>query len=82
MKIMSRIELVAGLVATGLMAAPAPAAAYVGPGATLAAIGAAIAVVGAVFATVAGFIWYPLKRLRKALTGRSAGPAEAPGEER
>lgn len=81
MKLMSRMGLLAGLVAAALLAAPAPAAAYVGPGATLAVIGTAIAVVGAIFVTIGGFVWYPFKRLWKALTGRSADRADAPREE-
>jgi len=63
---------------TLLIAVPTPAAAYVGPGAVLAVIGAAVAVVGAVFVTVGGFIWYPIKRLLRAI-GR--GEEESPPEE-
>ena len=37
--------------------------AYVGPGAGLSAIGAFLAMVAAVFVAIAGFIWYPIKRL-------------------
>ena len=61
-----------------LLAAPTPAAAYVGPGAVLAVVGAAIAVVAAVFVTVGGFVWYPVKRLMKAI-GR--GEEESPPDE-
>lgn len=67
------------LAAVALLAAPDPVAAYVGPGAALAVIGAAIAVVGAVFVTVGGFVWYPVKRIWKAL-GRGRG-ASSPDEE-
>lgn len=43
---------------------PRAAEAYIGPGAGLAAIGTAIALVGAVLLAIAGFVWYPIKRLR------------------
>lgn len=76
MESIRRIGLVAGLVTAALLAAPAPLAGYVGPGATLAVIGAAIAVVGAVLVTVGGFVWYPVKRLWKAL---SRGTDDAAG---
>ena len=78
MKIMGRTGLVFGLAVVGLLVVPVPAAAYVGPGAGLAIIGAAIAVIGAVLATVGGFIWYPVKRLWKAI-GR--GPGDPPADE-
>ena len=37
--------------------------AYVGPGAGLSAIGAFLAIVAGVFVAIAGFVWYPIKRL-------------------
>ncbi len=37
--------------------------AYVGPGAGLSAIGAFLAMVAGVFVAIAGFVWYPIKRL-------------------
>lgn len=55
------------LALTLLAIAPAPAAGYVGPGAALAMIGAALAFLGAIFMTIGGFVWYPLKRIWKAL---------------
>ena len=67
MKIMGRTGLVLGLAAVASLVIPVPAAAYVGPGAGLAIIGAAIAAVGVVLATAGGFIWYPVKRLWKAI---------------
>lgn len=84
MESIRRTGLVAGLVVAVLLMAPAPLAGYVGPGATLAVIGAAIAVIGAVFVTVGGFVWYPVKRLWKTLSGGREGSAgaddHAPGD--
>jgi hypothetical protein len=52
---------------TFLMAsvAPATAYAYIGPGAGISAIGAVLALIGAVALAIVGFVWYPLKRLKK-----------------
>lgn len=79
MNTMGRIGLVLGLAAVASLVVPSPAAAYVGPGAGLAIIGAAIAVIGAVLATVGGFVWYPVKRLWKAI-GRGTGKSPADEE--
>jgi hypothetical protein len=46
-----------------LLAAPAAADAYIGPGAGISVIGTALAFVGAVIFVIVGFVWYPLKRL-------------------
>lgn len=51
---------------------PGQASAYIGPGAGLSAIGTLVAVVGAFFLLVAGFIWYPVKRM---LRKKSASPS-------
>lgn len=58
-----------------IMALPLPAAAYIGPGAGLSAIGSLVALVGAFFLLLAGFVWYPVKRL---LRGRATAGTEAP----
>lgn len=42
---------------------PLAAAAYVGPGAGLSALGSLLALIAAVLVAIAGFIWYPVKRL-------------------
>jgi len=58
---------------------PVPAAAYIGPGAGLSAIGSLLALVAAVFVFIAGFLWYPIKRLmkrRKASVAKRAGTTE------
>lgn len=46
-----------------LLALPAPALAYIGPGAGLGAIGVLVAVVVAVLLIFIGFIWFPLRRM-------------------
>jgi uncharacterized membrane protein len=71
MNTMGRTGLVLGLAVVALLVVPVPAAAYVGPGAGLAIIGAAIAVIGAILATVGGFVWYPVKRLWRAIGRRT-----------
>ena len=43
----------------------ADGAAYVGPGAGLSAIGSLLALLAALAVTVLGFVWYPIKRMRK-----------------
>jgi hypothetical protein len=43
--------------------------AYVGPGAGLSAIGAFLAMVAGVFVAIAGFVWYPIKRLIRRIKG-------------
>lgn len=78
MNTMGRIGLLLGVAAVASLVFPARAAAYVGPGVGLAIIGAAIAVIGAVIATVGGFVWYPVKRLLKAI-GR--GKVESPADD-
>ncbi len=62
-----------------LVVAPTPAAGYVGPGAALAMIGAALAFLAAIFMTIGGFVWYPLKRIWKALGGGREGDDEGEG---
>jgi CDP-diglyceride synthetase len=49
----------------GLLAAAAPAHAYIGPGAGLSAIGSFLALCAAVVIGVFGFLWFPIKRLLK-----------------
>ena len=57
-----------------LLALPQPAEAYIGPGAGLSAIGTVVALFGALLLAVVGFVWYPLKRLRRKLReGKGAG---------
>ena len=58
-------------------AVPEPAFAYIGPGAGITVIGAALAFVAAIVVGIFGFIWYPLKRLVRAMSKRTAGPDAA-----
>jgi hypothetical protein len=51
------------LLALCVIAVPLPAAAYIGPGAGLSALGTFVALVGAFFMLLAGFVWYPVKRM-------------------
>lgn len=54
-----------------VLAAPAPASAYLGPGGVVSGFGAFVALVGAVLASIFGFIWFPVKRLLRRLRGRA-----------
>jgi len=73
-----RSATVLGILTFLLFTAPDPVAAYVGPGVGLAAIGAALAVVGSVLLGVAGFVWYPIKRLFRLF---SRSQAKSQGQE-
>ena len=59
------------LAALLFLAFPQTASAYVGPGAGITAIGAVLALIGGIVLAIFGFVWYPLKRLRRA-KGKSA----------
>ena len=53
---------------------PVEAEAYIGPGAGLSAIGSLLALFAVVGVTIAGFLWFPIKRLmknRKAAAGHN-----------
>lgn len=69
--------LIVALIALAELAAPDPLLAYAGPGAVLTAIGALLALFVALVASIAGFLWYPLKRLRSAWRARRSGDASA-----
>jgi hypothetical protein len=47
----------------GLLALPQPALAYIGPGVGIGAIAVTIAFFLGIFLLLAGFVWYPLKRM-------------------
>jgi hypothetical protein len=55
---------------------PLAAVAYVGPGAGLSALGSLLALIAAVLVAIAGFIWYPVKRLLRK-RGEPVARAEA-----
>lgn len=57
---------------------PVTASAYVGPGSGLTVIGAALAFVGGIVLAIVGFIWYPIKRLRRRWR-RTRGATTNPG---
>ncbi|SMH53353.1 hypothetical protein [Maritimibacter sp. HL-12] len=50
---------------------PQAAQAYIGPGAGLTALGTVLALVLALGLAIIGFVWYPLKRLRRNRNDRS-----------
>lgn len=68
------------LVAAWLLVLPATADAYIGPGAGITAIGSVIAFLGAVFFAIVGFIWYPIKRLLRAVRGKDGARERAAGK--
>ena len=53
--------------AFGLSAQPAQA--YLGPGLGMGAIGSALGVIGGIFLGIFAVIWYPIKRLWRAIRG-------------
>ena len=66
-----------------------PVAAYVGPGAGLSALGSLLALLAAVVVAIAGFLWYPIKRLlgkrratEKQADSNPADPAPQAGQPR
>ncbi|WP_208454439.1 hypothetical protein [Jannaschia marina] len=54
------------LPALAVVLMPVAAHAYVGPGAGLTAIGTMIALLAALVLALVGFVWYPIKRMRRA----------------
>jgi hypothetical protein len=50
---------------------PSDGHAYIGPGAGLSAFGALLALVVTLIVAIFGFIWYPIKRMTRALKRRS-----------
>lgn len=72
----SRQALAAVLVAAILtVVIPETAYAYGGPGSVISAVGTLLAVLAAILASIFGFLWFPLKRLYKKITGREAETA-------
>lgn len=49
-------------VALATLFLPSTAHAYLGPGGVITAVGAMLALLVAIVASIAGFLWYPLKR--------------------
>jgi hypothetical protein len=65
-----RSTVIRALAALSACLCPALAFAYVGPGAGITAIGSVLALIMGVLLAIVGFVWYPLKRLFKNLTGK------------
>jgi hypothetical protein len=63
------------------MAIPGLSQAYVGPGVGLSAIGSVLTFIGAIFLLVAGFLWYPIKRLIKKKPADSEGGDSSPKDD-
>jgi len=55
-----------------------PTLAYLGPGAGLSAFGALLAVCAAIVVALFGFVWYPLRRLMRAMKKDAPAGDEAP----
>ena len=53
------------------VASAEPVYAYMGPGSGLAFLGSLFALLGAVAAGILGFVWYPIKRVLRAVRNRS-----------
>jgi hypothetical protein len=66
---MKRFILVFALVS--IVISPSPLHAYVGPGAGLSAFGALVALVASVLVGIVGFVWYPMKRILRAIKRRN-----------
>lgn len=67
---------IAFVMAALLLGMPQAVAGYVGPGAGLTIIGAALAFVGAVVLGLIGFVWYPVKQLKRAWSERKETPVQ------
>ena len=76
-------SLLAPVVLMVTLLAASPAWAYIGPGAGLSAIGSIVALFAAVGLAIVGFVWYPVKRLRRRRAEKTAAkgreePVEKP----
>lgn len=60
-----RFRLTVLALAIAVLAVPAQALAYIGPGLGAGAIGAVLGVLGSIFLGLFAIIWYPIKRLMK-----------------
>lgn len=57
-----------------------PASAYVGPGAGISALGSLFSLLAAIGLAIVGFIWYPIKRLLRAMRPADPPRPETPDE--
>lgn len=60
------------LAITSLLLTALPAHAYIGPGSGLSAVGALLALGAALIVAFIGFVWYPIRRMRRNRRERSA----------
>lgn len=70
---------IAALIFVVLFLAWSPAQAYIGPGGGLTAVGAFLALVACLVVAFIGFLWYPLKRLRRKRQSSAPSSAERVG---
>lgn len=61
--------------AAALAVTSTPAHAYMGAGAGLSAIGSMLSFLGVMLLMVVGFVWFPLKRAIKRMTGKADAAA-------
>lgn len=67
-----------GFAAITALAAPSSPLAYLGPGGVVSSLGAILAIIAGVIVALFGFLWYPLKRLLRALRRKRSG--DEPGD--
>jgi len=60
-----RFRMTALALAAAMLAVPAQAFAYIGPGLGAGAVGAVLGVLGSIFLGLFAILWYPIKRLMK-----------------
>jgi len=75
----ARFGFVLAFLTLGIFISPEAVHAYGGPGSVISGIGAFLALLGALLASLLGFIWFPLKRLYKKISGENE-PENAPAE--
>jgi membrane protein implicated in regulation of membrane protease activity len=66
-------HVIVAMLTIAALGTPGTAFAYVGPGAGITVIGAALAFLASIVLAVVGFVWYPIKRLMRAITARRTG---------
>jgi hypothetical protein len=72
-----RMLLLGLLMSVWALCVPLPAEAYVGAGSGATVIGLALAFLGSVVLVIVGFVWYPIKRVWKAISTRRGGSGDA-----
>ncbi|MEX0922144.1 MAG: hypothetical protein WD489_09945 [Rhodovibrionaceae bacterium] len=69
---MRKTQFVSLVAAAVLFLVPQTTLAYVGPGAGLSVIGTLLALIAAGSLAIVGFVWYPVKRMRRKRRARHA----------